>query len=113
MQRVIGVVSEGDFLHRAELDVLPPRGNWVEQLIGIEEDTPATRRMTACTVGEIMSRVPVCIGANATVDEVVALMDRHHVAQVPVMCGSNVVGLISRTELLAAFIAANAAELDS
>lgn len=55
----------------------------------------------------------MCIGANATVDEVVALMDRHHVAQVPVMCGSNVVGLISRTELLAAFIAANAAELDS
>jgi predicted transcriptional regulator len=39
-------------------------------------------------------------------------MDRHHVAQVPVMCGSSVVGLIGRTELLAAFIhAANAADV--
>ncbi|SEI19557.1 CBS domain-containing protein [Tardiphaga sp. OK245] len=109
---VIGVVSEGDFLHRAELDVLPPPGNWVERVHGFEEDTPATRRMTARTVGEIMSKVPVCIDANATVVDVVALMDRHHIAQVPVMCGSSVVGLIGRTELLAAFIhAANAADV--
>lgn len=101
---VIGVVSDGDFIHRAELDVLPPPGNWAERVLGFEEDTPATRRMTARTVGEIMNRVPVCIDANATVDDVVALMDRHHVAQVPVMCGSSIVGLIGHTELLAAFI---------
>jgi CBS domain-containing protein len=62
--------------------------------------------MTGRTVGEIMTRIAVCIDADATVDEAVALMDIHHVAQVPVTCGTSIVGLVSRTELLAAFIRA-------
>ncbi len=44
---VVGVISEGDFLHRTELDLSPPPGNWLEELRGIEEDTPARRRMRA------------------------------------------------------------------
>ncbi|KAA0074149.1 CBS domain-containing protein [Tardiphaga sp. P9-11] len=103
---IIGVVSEGDFLHRAELDVQPRPGNWLEEFVGVVENMPATRRMTGRTVGEIMTRIAVCIDADATVDEAVALMDIHHVAQVPVTCGTSIVGLVSRTELLAAFIRA-------
>src|SRR4249919_1164928 len=44
---LVGVISEGDFLHRTELDIRPPRGNWLEELLGIEEGTPARRRMQA------------------------------------------------------------------
>jgi CBS domain-containing protein len=97
-----GVISEGDFLHRTELDIRPPPGNWLEELLGIEEDTPARRRMRARLVHEVMTRDPVCIDNEASLDEVVALMDLRHVAQLPVVCGGSVVGLISRVELLAA-----------
>jgi predicted transcriptional regulator len=35
-------------------------------------------------------------------NEMVDLMERHHIAQIPVVCGVTVVGMISRAELLAA-----------
>ena len=99
---LVGVISEGDFLHRTELDIPPPPGNWLEELLGIEEDTPARRRMRARLVGEVMTRDPICVDDEAALDEVVALMDARHIAQLPVVCGGSVVGVVSRVELLVA-----------
>jgi len=67
---LVGVISEGDFLHRTELDISPPRGNWLEELLGIEEDTPARRRMQAQLVREVMAPDPICVDEEATLDEV-------------------------------------------
>jgi len=99
---LVGLISEGDFLHRIELDVAPPRGNWLEDILGFEEDTPERRRMQARLVRDVMTRDPVCVNDETTVDEVVALMDARHVAQLPVVCGATVVGIIGRVELLRA-----------
>ncbi len=99
---LVGVISEGDFLHRTELDISPPPGNFLEELLGIEEDSPARRRMCAHLVCETMTRDPVCVDDEAGLDEVVALMDMRHIAQLPVVCGGSVVGIVSRLELLAA-----------
>lgn len=99
---LVGVVSEGDFLHRTELGISPPPGNWLEELLGIEEDTPAIRRMRAQLVREVMTPDPVFVDDEASLDEVVALMDARHIAQLPVVCGGSVVGIVSRVELLAA-----------
>ncbi len=99
---LVGFISEGDFLHREEIDIAPPPGNWFENILGIEEDTPARRRMRARLVHEIMSRDPVYVGDEATLDDVVALMDRRHVAQLPVLRGETVVGVIGHVEMLAA-----------
>jgi CBS domain-containing protein len=99
---LVGVISEGDFLHRSELEISPPPGNWLEELLGIEEDTPARRRMRARLVREVMTPDPASIDDEASLDEVVALMDARHVAQLPVICGGSVVGVVSRVELLAA-----------
>lgn len=99
---VYRIISEGDFLHRVELDIDPPPGNWLEEILGIKEDTPARRRMQARVVREAMSRNPICVSDETTLDEVVALMDMRHVAQLPVVCGTIVVGIIGRVELLRA-----------
>jgi CBS domain-containing protein len=100
--RLVGVVSEGDFLHRTELDIPPQPGNWLEELLGIEEDTPARRRMRARSVHEVMTPDPACVDDEASLDDVVALMDARHIAQLPVVCGGSVVGVVGRVELLAA-----------
>ncbi len=99
---LVGMISEGDFLHRVELDIAPPPGNWLQDILGIEEDTPARRRMRARLVREAITPDPVCVDDETTVDEVVALMDARHVAQLPVVCGATVVGIIGRLELLTA-----------
>jgi CBS domain-containing protein len=97
---LVGIISEGDFLHRVELGVSPPPGNWLEEILGIEEDTPARRRMRAGFVREAMSPNPVFVDDEVALDQVVALMDARHVAQVPVVCGAAVIGIIGRVELL-------------
>jgi CBS domain-containing protein len=97
---LVGVISEGDFLHRVELDIGPPPGNWLEDILGIEENTPAHRRMRAGLVRVAMTPDPVFVNDEATLDEVVTLMDARHVAQLPVVCGATVIGIIGRVELL-------------
>jgi len=97
---LVGIISEADFLHRVELDIGPPPGNWLEEILGIEEDIPASRRMRASLVREVMSPDPVVVSDETTLDEVVAIMDARHVAQLPVVCGGIVVGVIGRVELL-------------
>ena len=99
---LIGILSEGDLLHRDELGVRPPAGNWLEEIIGIEEDSPARDRMRTANVAAIMTPDPFCVDEDATVDAVIAIMDRRKVAQVPVVCAGRVIGIVSRFELLAA-----------
>ena len=56
---LVGIISEGDFLHRVELDIDPPPGNWLEEILGTKEDTPARRRMQARVVRDAMTCNPV------------------------------------------------------
>jgi CBS domain-containing protein len=58
--------------------------------------------MRAGLVHEVMTRDPICVDEEATLDEVVALMDARHIAQLPVVYGGSVKGVVSRVELLAA-----------
>ena len=58
--------------------------------------------MRAQLVREVMTRDPVCVDDEAALDEVVALMDARQIAQLPVVCGGSVVGVVSRVELLVA-----------
>ena len=58
--------------------------------------------MRARLVSEVMTRDPASVDDEASLDDVVALMDARHIAQLPVICGGAVVGLVSRVELLAA-----------
>jgi CBS domain-containing protein len=99
---LVGIISEGDFVHRSELDIGTPAGNWLEELLGIEEDTPSRRRMCASSVHEVMTHDPVGVDVEWTLDEVVALMDARHIAQLPVVCGGALIGVIGRVKLLTA-----------
>ena len=45
-EHLVGIVAEGDLLHRDELGVSPP-SNWIEALLGIEESGPVRERMRA------------------------------------------------------------------
>jgi CBS domain-containing protein len=71
-----GIISEGDLLHRDELGVSPPAGNWIEAMLGVKEDGPARQRMRALDVGAVMTSNPVCVDENAAVDDVIAVMDQ-------------------------------------
>jgi CBS domain-containing protein len=98
---LLGIVTESDLLHRDELGVSPPC-NWLEALLGIEEGGRVRERMRALRVSKIMTPGPLCVDEDATINEVVAQMDMREISQVPVICADQVIGMISRFELVAA-----------
>jgi len=99
--RLLGIVTEGDLLHRDELGVNPPC-NWLGALLGVEESGRVRERMRALCVFKIMTPDPVCVDEDATINEVVAQMDMREISQLPVVRAGRVIGIISRFELVAA-----------
>jgi len=98
---LVGVISEGDFLHRCELGVHCPEGFWFEWLLG-KEGQLVRERTRALRVDAIMSREPVCVDEHTTVDDIVSKMDDHQISQVIVLRDTKVVGIVGRAQLLLA-----------
>ena len=68
---LVGIISEGDFLHRRELGVSCHAAFLLEWLVGREEGQLVRARTQALRVDAVMTRTPVCVDETATVDEVV------------------------------------------
>lgn len=79
---LVGIISEGDFLHRRELGVDYPEGFWFEWLLGRDEGQLARERTRGLRVDAVMSRHPVCVDESATIEEVVKQMDVCQISQV-------------------------------
>ena len=101
-EQLVGIICEGDFLHREELGVSRPADNWLKSILGIEENGSPRKRMGALRVEEVMTGDPLCVDEEASLDDVINQMDIRRISQLPVVCGSTVVGMISRVELLKA-----------
>ncbi|MGH7093223.1 MAG: CBS domain-containing protein [Stellaceae bacterium] len=103
--KLVGIITQGDFLRRAEIatERLHARSNEVSLGQLAEEYARAHGRK----VGEVMTRDVVTVTADASLGEAVDLMERTHVKRLPVVNGDGLVGLINRVNLLHAFIASS------
>jgi CBS domain-containing protein len=97
----VGIVSEGDFLRRIELGTVPVDHPWFDAIFGTNESATAIAHAHGRRVDEIMTRNPICVAPDADLTEAIALMEGHHVAQIPVVHDGAVLGMISKVELLA------------
>jgi CBS domain-containing protein len=95
-----GVVTEGDFLRRAETGTEKKRPRWIEFLLGVGLLAEDYVRTHGRRVVEIMTSDPVTVFEDTPLDEVVPLMERHRIKRMPVVRGRRVVGIISRANLL-------------
>jgi CBS domain-containing protein len=98
--RLVGIVTEGDFLRRAETGTQRRRPRWLEFLVGPGRVAQDYARSHGRKVGEVMTPDPVTIGENASLDDIVKLMEKRQIKRVPVVRGDNVVGIVSRANLL-------------
>jgi CBS domain-containing protein len=53
---------------------------------------------------DIMSGQPICLDANQSVEEAIELMTRHHIIRIPVVSRGKLVGIVSRTDVLRAYV---------
>ncbi|CAG1771278.1 Hypoxic response protein 1 [uncultured bacterium] len=76
--KVVGVVSEFDLLKAIR------SGKALEQV----------------TAGDIMSKNPICVTEDASIDHIIDLMTKHNIIRVPVVRNDTLVGVISRCDIL-------------
>jgi CBS domain-containing protein len=100
--RLVGIVSESDFIRRAEIDTERKRGRWLTFLAGADRVALDFARSHGRKVGEIMTKDPVTIIEDTPLADVVAIMEAHRVKRLPVLRGDSLVGMVTRTDFLPA-----------
>ena len=97
---LVGIVTEGDFLRRTEIGTERKRPHWLEFLTGRSRLADEYIHSHARKVEEVMTPIPVTISEDTPLDEVVHLMERYRVKRLPVVRGREVIGIVSRANLL-------------
>jgi CBS domain-containing protein len=75
---LVGIVSEGDFLLRAETDTERKRPRWLQLLVGPGRLAGDYVHTHGRRVEEVMMAHVVTVTENTPHDEVVALMEKYH-----------------------------------
>jgi CBS domain-containing protein len=100
--KLVGVVSEGDFIRRSEIDTQRKRGRWLKFLLGAGLTATDYVHEHGRKVSEIMTTDPVTVAEDATLEQIVTSMETNGVKRLPVMRGDKLVGIVSRANLLQA-----------
>jgi CBS domain-containing protein len=102
---LVGMVTEGDFLRRAETGTARKRPRWLEFLVGPGRLAEEYVETHARKVGEVMTRDLVTIAEDTPLAEVVHQMEHRRVKRLPVMRSTQLVGIVSRANLMRALAA--------
>jgi CBS domain-containing protein len=100
--KMIGILTEGDLLHRSEIATEKHHWRWLELLLGPGRMASEYVKTHGRVVDELMTREVVTIGVDTPLGDVVALMEHHHVKRLPVIDDGKLAGIVSRADLLAA-----------
>lgn len=103
---LVGILTEGDLMRRVETDTEPTHPAWLRFLLGPGRMAREFITSHARHVGEVMTRKVITIGAEASLAEAVQLMEQHRIKRLPVIGGQGLEGVLSRADLLRAFVAA-------
>ena len=102
--RLQGIVTEGDFLRRAETGTVRKRSRWVEFLLGPGRLATEYAHASGRKVSDVMTPDVHTVAEDAPLEQVVHLMERHRVKRIPVMRGDTVVGIVTRANLMKALV---------
>ncbi len=99
---LVGVVSEGDFIRRSEIGTQRKRGRWLKFLLGTGAAATDYVHEHGRRVSEVMTADPVTVAEDATLEQIVTSMETNGVKRLPVMRGAELVGIVTRANLLQA-----------
>ncbi|BCG03870.1 hypothetical protein PPGU19_084380 (plasmid) [Paraburkholderia sp. PGU19] len=106
--KVIGIVSQGDLLHRVENGTgHGKRRWWLEFLLSSPREQAARYvKEHGHVVGDVMCDQVISISEDMPLDQIADLMERRHLKRVPVLKDGALVGIVSRSNLIRALASA-------
>ncbi|HLZ01126.1 MAG TPA: CBS domain-containing protein [Bradyrhizobium sp.] len=100
--KLIGIVSESDFLRRSEIATQRRRPRWLQFFIGPSREANEFIHQHGRKIGEVMTRDLVTVAEDTGLEELVSLMEKNDVKRLPVVRGERLVGIVTRANLLQA-----------
>lgn len=103
-RKLVGIVTEGDLLRRRETKTLRRRPRWLEFLLGPGQLADEYVRASSRKIVDVMTSPAVSVTEETSVEDIVQIMEQHHIKRVPVVRGDTLVGIITRANLLRALV---------
>jgi CBS domain-containing protein len=100
---LLGIVSDGDLLHRPELETAPEVG-WLRSFLSPATSARAYTKTRGRRVSEVMTEAVTTVTPDTSLAEAVELMEAHRIEQLPVIHAGILSGMLSRRDILAALI---------
>ena len=115
--RVIGMVSEGDLLHRAETGTERRRSWWLEMVSSTDKLAGEYIKSHSGKVKDVMTRDVLSVTEETPVADIAGLLEINRIKRVPVLRDRKLAGIVSRANLVRALAmtineAADGAEAD-
>jgi CBS domain-containing protein len=106
--KLVGLVSEGDLLHRQELGTDRPKraGSWWLRLFSSDQTPAEYVKAHGRFARDVMSREVETVAPDTSVTEIATLLESRGIKRVPVMRDAQVVGIVSRANLVQALAGA-------
>lgn len=102
--RLVGVFTEGDLLRRAEFGTDKRKSSWSEILFGTGRRAVDYAHSHGVLVEEVMTPTPVTCGAGDDLGSVIETMIQRSVKRVVVVDGERPIGVVSRADIVRAFL---------
>ena len=103
--KLVGIVSEGDLLRRAEAKTERRRSKWLELLLDRNVAAADFVKTHGREAKDVMTTDVVSVGPDTELAEIASRLERRRIKRVPVVEGGKVLGIVSRANLLQALVA--------
>jgi CBS domain-containing protein len=100
--RLVGIVSEGDLLHRAETRTERRHSWWLTALIGDRALASEYIKAHSHKVGDVMTKQVITATPDTPLREIAALLEKNSIKRVPIVENGRIVGIVSRANLVQA-----------
>ena len=100
--KLVGVVTESDFLRRPEIGTEKKRWGWLDAFFGPGDAAMSYIHSHGSKVRDVMTRKAMTINENAKLEDVVHLLESHSIKRLPVVRRGKVIGIVSRANLMRA-----------
>ena len=104
--KLIGIISEGDLMRRAETGTERKASWWLDFMSGTDRLAYDFVKAHGTKVADVMTREVVTAKPDTPLNEVAQLLEDNRIKRVPVVEGGMVIGVVSRANLLQALASA-------
>jgi CBS domain-containing protein len=110
--RLVGIVSEGDLVRRAEIGTEPHRRSWWLNIFSDNASLASEyTKSHSVRIADVMTQTVATVAETTPLSEIADLLEKKRIKRVPVVRLGEVVGIVSRANLVRALATAKSPPL--